>query len=183
MMNQWNLFERLVTAIHLTENRGAKVTWNDIINGRQFDVTIRFKHGFYDYLTVVECKSYSGPVPVREVEAFVTKSVDVGANKAIMVSSSGFQKGSIEVAQRHYIELFTLEEISRLQEEDLSASLSPRLNIYGVQLHTKKPPFIVPLLYLSLKRGICCHPLYGTRLSTLGIKPSLSKNCSVPNCP
>ena len=144
-MNKWNLFERLVTAIHLTENRGAKVVWNDRINGRQFDITIRFKHGFYEYLTVVECKSYSRPVPVREVEAFVTKSVDVRANKAIMVSSSGFQEGGIEVAERHNIELFTLEEINRLPEEDLSANLSPRLNISGVQLHTLKPPFIISL--------------------------------------
>lgn len=145
IITKWEFFERLVAAIHLTESRGGKVVWDDRINGRQFDITIRFRHGFYEYLAVIECKSYSRPVSVKEVEAFVTKSIDVKANKAIMVSSSGFQEGGIEVAERHNIELFTLEEINRLPEEHLSANLSPRLNVYGVQLHTSEPPFIISL--------------------------------------
>ncbi len=49
---KWKKFERLVAAIHSAEQKGASVKWNDAINGRQFDVTIRFKEGFYDYLTV-----------------------------------------------------------------------------------------------------------------------------------
>jgi len=48
----------------------AQVKWNDSINGRQFDVTLRFRKGLYDYLTVIECKDYSSSVPVGEVEAF-----------------------------------------------------------------------------------------------------------------
>lgn len=142
---KWKVFERLVAAIHIAKSRGAKVAWNDHINGRQFDVTICFKHGFYEYLTVIECKDYRRQVPVEDVESFVTKSIDVKANKAIMVSSSGFQEGCIKVADRHNIDLFTLEQINRVSEETLSTELSPALNIYDVQLHTPGSPSVVSL--------------------------------------
>jgi len=74
MPNNWKLFEKIVAAIHYAESRGAKVVWNDKINGKQFDVTVRFQHGLRDYLTVIECKDYKKPVSVDKVEAFVTKS-------------------------------------------------------------------------------------------------------------
>ena len=62
--------------------------------GRQFDVTIRFRKGLYEYLTVVECKDYEKAIPVEKVEAFVTKSADVHAHRAVMASTSGFQEGA-----------------------------------------------------------------------------------------
>lgn len=53
---RWRRFERVVAAIHHLETEGAQVAWDDFINGRQFDVTIRFEHGLYKYLSVIECK-------------------------------------------------------------------------------------------------------------------------------
>lgn len=137
MPKKWKLFERLVAAIHHAESRSAKVKWNDKIDGRQFDVTLRFKYGLYDYLTVIECKDYTRPVSVEKVEAFVTKSNSCKANKAIMVSSSGYQEGCTEVARKHNIELYTLKETNSIPTEVLSGRLSPALNIYNVQLHEK----------------------------------------------
>jgi hypothetical protein len=116
MDKKWKKFERVVAAIHVAENSGATVTWNDHINGRQFDVTIRFKFQFYDYLTLIECKDEQARVEVGDVDAFVTKSRDAGANKAIIVSSSGFQSGAKTVAEKHGIELFTLTEIQSMSE-------------------------------------------------------------------
>ena len=64
MVNKkWKMFERVVAAIHLAEQKGATVRWNETIKGRQFDVTVRFKNGLYEYLTVVECKDYATPAP------------------------------------------------------------------------------------------------------------------------
>ena len=85
---KWRKFERLVAAIHVARQNGATVIWNDKINGRQFDVTIRFDAGFYDYLTVIECKNYSTAVKAEKVEAFITKASRAKANKAIMASTS-----------------------------------------------------------------------------------------------
>jgi hypothetical protein len=117
---KWESFERIVAAIHLAETQGATVTWNEIIEGRQFDVTIRFKVGFYEYLTLIECRDYNKPVQVEKVEAFVTKAKHHKANKAIMVSAHGFQSGAKEVARRENIELYSLRQINRLPDDVLT---------------------------------------------------------------
>jgi hypothetical protein len=116
--DKWKHFERLVAAIHQAADRGAQVRWNETIAGRQFDVTIRFRKGLYEYLTVVECKDYEKAVPVEKVEAFVTKSEDVQAHHAVMASTSGFQEGAQEVARRHNM---TLLHVTASSEIDLSA--------------------------------------------------------------
>ncbi|MCX5817896.1 MAG: restriction endonuclease [Proteobacteria bacterium] len=136
--HKWKLFEKLVTAIHVAEGRGAEVFWDKKINGRQFDVVIKFKHGFYEYLTVIECKNYANPISVEKVEAFVTKSQDANADKAIVVSSSGFQEGCFNVAKIHNVELYTLNEISKIPDKLLSSQLTPALNIYDVELTLSK---------------------------------------------
>lgn len=106
-----------MAAIHSAADHGADVRWNELIDGRQFDVTIRFRKGLYEYLTVVECKSYGKPVSVEKVEAFVTKSSDVHAHHAVIASTSGFQKGAQETAHKHSI---TLVHVTDSSEIDLS---------------------------------------------------------------
>lgn len=131
---KWKNFERIVAAIHHAVNQGGIVKWNDRINGRQFDVTIKFKEGFYNFLTVIECKDYKDSVPVEKVEAFVTKAAGVNANKAIFVTSSRFQKGCREVATRHNIGLYSLKEINDLPKDILGDQLMPAINISDIAL-------------------------------------------------
>jgi Restriction endonuclease len=123
--------ERLVAAIHHAESSGADVRWNDTIDGRQFDVTIRFRFGIHSYLTVIECKDYSAKVSVEKVDAFVTKTRDAHANKAIIISSRGFQSGCFAVAERHGIQLLVLNESA--DTPDLVAKMTPGLNVYNVR--------------------------------------------------
>lgn len=130
----WKYFERIVAAIHYAESQGATVIWNDTIQGRQFDVSIRFKFGLHDYLTVIECKNYSKKIPVEKIDAFATKARDANVNKAIVVSSSGFQSGCFEVASRHGIKLLTLNEKVDKNINELIVDVTPALNIYGVKL-------------------------------------------------
>jgi hypothetical protein len=129
----WKRFERLVAAIHYAETQGATVIWNDTINDRQFDVTLRFKVGLHDYLTVIECKDYKDRVPVEKVDAFVTKARDVNANKAVFVSSNGYQSGCFAVAARHGIRLLTLDEKIDVDVGKLAAEIVPALNIFNVR--------------------------------------------------
>lgn len=130
---KWKHFERLVAAIHQAADRGADVRWDDAINGRQFDVTIRFRKGLYEYLTVIECKDYSKPVPVEKIEAFVTKSRDVHAHHAVMASTSGFQTGAREVADRHNITLIHVSD----SEEINMAMFRARWTGTTLALHLK----------------------------------------------
>ncbi|MDO8437559.1 MAG: restriction endonuclease [Nitrosomonadaceae bacterium] len=130
---QWKKFEMLVAALHEADAQGTIVKWNEQINGRQFDVVVRFSVGTYDYLTVIECKDQTRPVPVSDVEAFVIKARDAGADKAVVVSSSNFQKGAFEVANRHHIELFSLAYLQGIPEELLSDDFIPCIRIYNVR--------------------------------------------------
>ncbi|MGO9269782.1 MAG: restriction endonuclease [Terriglobia bacterium] len=135
--DKWKHFERLVAAIHQAADKGAQVQWNEMINGRQFDVTIRFRRGLYDYLTVVECKNYEKPVPVEKVEAFITKSSDAHADHAVMASTSGFQEGAQQVARKHNM---TLIHVTPSDEIDLSAfgahwaGITDALHVQSVEL-------------------------------------------------
>jgi hypothetical protein len=131
--NEWQYFERLVAAIHKAADHGAEVRWNEIINGRQFDVIIRFKKGLYDYLTVVECKDYGTAVPVGEVEAFVTKAADVHAHQAVMASTSGFQSGAQEVAAKHNIELILVTESSEIDPSVFGAQWGDDIDALSIE--------------------------------------------------
>lgn len=111
---KWQHFERLVAAIHKAADQGADVKWDDRINGRQFDVTVRFRKGLYQYLTVVECKDYAIPVPVGEVDAFVTKASDAQAHHAVMASTSGFQEGARTVGNRHNMTLLHVTDAAEI---------------------------------------------------------------------
>jgi len=171
-LNKWKMFERLVAAIHLLDEGGSQIRWNDRINGRQFDVTMRNRKGFYDYLTVIECKNLSSPVPVKEVEAFITKSHDVGAHKAIMVSSIGFQSGTEEVAKLHAVDLFTLKAVTELPAEIDSNEIGYALNIYEVRLRfpgKKKKGTLV----LSEERNMLPYLLKNTVFKREGAVTSL----------
>lgn len=66
---EWRDFERIIAAIEIATNRGATVTWDEDIDGRQFDVAVRFTNGPHQYLTLIECKdprNVSCPVNRRE---------------------------------------------------------------------------------------------------------------------
>lgn len=124
--------------MHHAESTGAAVTWNDEIAGRQFDVTVRFKFGLHSYMTVIECKDYSSRVSVDKVEAFVTKARDVNANKAVLISSKGFQSGCFPVAERHGIQLLILSETTDTSIPELIERFTPGLNIYDVGFRTSQ---------------------------------------------
>lgn len=135
-----------MTAIHVAEQQGADVRWDEKIDGRQFDVTIRFKSGLYEYLTVIECKEYKRTVPAEKVEALVTKAGDVHADKAIMVSSSGYQKGALVVARKHGVKLFTLKNLAAIKDSDLTGDFKEALNSYAFTFHAarERGVYIIP---------------------------------------
>lgn len=139
-MIAWKEFEVLVAALHHASSAGGRVTWNETIDGRQFDVTIRFLHGVHDYLTVVECKDQKDAVAVSEIDAFVTKSRAARANKGVVISTSGFQSGAIAVAERENIVLLTVS--AAYEKPDLPADATPidAINIKNVSIVFRNRP-------------------------------------------
>jgi Restriction endonuclease len=132
-VKKWEQFERLVAAIHGAIDPAAVVTWNDSINSRQFDVTIRFRRGLYDYLSVIECKDYASAVPVGEVEAFITKAHDAKAHQAVMARSSGFQSGAQLVAQKHNVVLINLTDSPDIDLSMFGANWGPNIDAFHIE--------------------------------------------------
>lgn len=136
----WKAFEQLVAAIHDTTSQHSVVNWNETIGGRQFDVTIRFPNGLYQFLIVIECKASKERVPVKEVEAFITKAADVQANKAVIASTAGFQDGCRDVAERHGLSLLTITETIDISEDLLSPQSTEVLSIWNVRFKREGKP-------------------------------------------
>ncbi len=130
---KWKEFERLVAAIHAAADQGAHVQWDQKIRGRQFDVVIQFKKGMYEYTTAIECKNYSSPVPVEKVDAFITKCHDCGINYGVLASSSGFQEGATNVAERHHITLLHITENHELPLLPYGAKLDGEIDVLHIE--------------------------------------------------
>jgi len=100
--------ERIVAGIHAVTTTGADVSWNEVINDRQFDVVVRFKLGSLRYLVLIEVKNRTRKSTASDMDGFVLKARDQNANKAVFVTAAGFQSGAITVAKRHGVDLFTV---------------------------------------------------------------------------
>lgn len=57
---------------------------------------------------LVECKKHKNPIKRELVQALHQKQLSLGANKAILVSTSAFQEGAIKFARAHGIALVKL---------------------------------------------------------------------------
>lgn len=108
MITDDQYLERLVAGIQSATSENADVRWNETLNGRQFDVVVRFQMGTLRYLVLIEVKNRKRRASASDLEAFVVKAGDQRANKAVFVTAAGFQSGAITVAQSHGIDLFTL---------------------------------------------------------------------------
>lgn len=83
------------------------------ITGRKIKVDVSFLlkiAGGADLLVLVECKRYNCRVPVDDVEEFHSKLDDIGAQKGILVTTLGFQKGAIKAARGRRIALALLTQ-------------------------------------------------------------------------
>jgi restriction system protein len=70
----------------------------------EFDIVVRFSgFGEAEFVVLVECKRYRTPIKREIVLSMHSKLRDVGAHKAMIVSTAGFQKGALEYASAHGI--------------------------------------------------------------------------------
>lgn len=123
--------ERVVAGIQRVTTHDAEVRWNEKLNGRQFDVVVRFRIGTLRYLVLVEVKNRTRKASAEDVEAFVTKSRDQNTSKAVFVTVAGFQSGALNVARRHGIDCFTVRfDSSRVEASRIltTISMSPNSN-------------------------------------------------------
>jgi restriction system protein len=76
----------------------------------RIDVTARFQALNADFLILIECKDHSRPVEREDVQVLADKKRAVGAQKAMLFSTNGFQRGAIEYAANHGVALIRVME-------------------------------------------------------------------------
>lgn len=107
-------FEREVAAIFRT--LGAEVQHDVGVAGNQIDILVRERTTSGSTIsTIVECKSFSRPVGIKEVNSFGAVSYLIRqrglAEKAIMVSESGFTRQARESAREYKIDLLEIDDL------------------------------------------------------------------------
>jgi hypothetical protein len=118
MATKGQSLEKLVELLEKMDMEGAIIKTRDKIydkvakEDREVDVSIRFKTGSHDFLIVFECRDRGRKNGPDWIEQIAQKTKDIGANKVIAVSSSGFTRSAIEKAKHHNILLRTIDEIS-----------------------------------------------------------------------
>ncbi|PYU73201.1 MAG: hypothetical protein DMG52_16265 [Acidobacteria bacterium] len=111
----WKIYEGAIARIE-ESHKNCKVTRNNKVNGRrsgverQVDVWLVAEIGDNHVVTVaIECRRYSDrPVSIKDIDAFVGFLEDVGANKGVMISHSGYTDGAKKRAEGAGIELCML---------------------------------------------------------------------------
>lgn len=84
---------------------------------RQIDVAVRTRLGPVESLTVIECKDHRRKVDVTTVDAWHSVMADVGANKGVIVTRSGFSGTARKKAKRLGISLLVADHLSNLKSE------------------------------------------------------------------
>ena len=168
MISEDEYLERVVAGIQRAADDRSDVRWNEIINGRQFDVVVRFTLASLSYLVLFEVKNRKRKAEAQDIEAFVTKSNDHGANKAVFVNVAGFQSGAEEVARKHGIELFTVS----FDESVVELPSNPGF----ITIENFEAPLDPPNLVLS-------EPTNALNVSDIELRYSNGKKYLIPNEP
>ncbi len=74
----------------------------------QIDGVMTFSIAGVKYKTLIECKRYQGPIKREHIAILHDKLQSIGAHKGIFVTTSYYQAGAMEYAQKHGITLLTI---------------------------------------------------------------------------
>ncbi|MET9429795.1 restriction endonuclease [Streptomyces sp. NPDC003036] len=98
---KWRVYEKAVAEYVRQLDPGVTVEHDQHLPGllsgrpRQIDVLVRGRLAGETILIVWECKDYARPVGLGTVEEFISKLVDVGAHKGVLICSEGLTEAAV----------------------------------------------------------------------------------------
>lgn len=114
MPKRSNAYQKLVLMIsrHLSHLDSvvteSKMLWDhEAEQDREVDICIEQQVGTFSIIVGIECTNLSRPVDLPRVQAFYVKHRNIGINKTIIVSKSGFTASAKVYAQKKKMELLT----------------------------------------------------------------------------
>jgi restriction system protein len=85
------------------------------------DVFVRSHHVGFDVVWIVECKHWATPVTKLHVLALREIVADLGADRGILLSESGFQSGAIEAANLTNVHVTSLVDLRGTASAEITA--------------------------------------------------------------
>jgi hypothetical protein len=130
MPKRTNNFQKLVFLVKKHAADGATVTESkflrDNITGtdREVDICIESTVAGHSVTVSIECRDHSRKASVQWVEEMKSKHERLSTNALVLISSSGFSKEAIAVAQTYGIETITLSAFDAASAERLFGNTS-----------------------------------------------------------
>ncbi len=108
------------------------------------DVYVEDKIGTPPLIYLCECKHWNSRVPKSIVHSFRSVVSDVGANRGLIISKTGFQAGAFEAAEHSIIELLTWDGFQKTFYERWLQTMSQRLAESADQIfkYMSMPPLL-----------------------------------------
>jgi hypothetical protein len=119
-MKKGEKFERIITAIERSLSSTGKIIRNykvkdkDTGRSRQIDIAVIIKDTYRNIFCMIEVKDHKRQIDSPEIDKIIGIRNSVNANKAIMVSKSGFTKPALEKAKKNSIGTLTFEDIEKI---------------------------------------------------------------------
>lgn len=85
------------------------------------DVLVKSHHYGFEITWIVECKQWKSPVSKLHVLGLREIVADVGADRGILLSEAGFQRGAMEAANLTNVQVTSLAEMRQSTGERLAA--------------------------------------------------------------
>lgn len=127
-MEPWRQYQHDVAAFYRSIDMRATVDVRAVSGARashDVDVLVEHRIGGVDVIWIIECKMWERPVSKQHVLALQSIVADVGADRGVLVSDSGFQAGAFRAAVHSNITLTSLADLrENVSDERLGASIA-----------------------------------------------------------
>lgn len=97
------------------------VTITGVRTSHDVDVLVKSRHVGFDITWIVECKHWASPVSKLHVLALREIVADIGADRGILLSESGFQSGAIEAANLTNVQVTSINQMRETAGESINA--------------------------------------------------------------
>jgi hypothetical protein len=134
MASTWIEYQREVAALFATLGCSVELD-KEVIGARgkhKVDVLVRLSTAGIGVVWLVECKFWKRSIDKEKVLALQQIAQDIGADRAFLISESGFQAGAIRMARSSNVTLSSVEELRLSALPDIQ---SRALSLLAKQVH------------------------------------------------
>lgn len=122
-MKEWKKYQEEAASYFRSLGLDASTDVNikGVRTSHDVDVLVRSHHVGFDITWIVECKHWKTAVSKLHVLALREIVADVGADRGILLSESGFQSGAVEAANLTNVQVTSISDMLKTAEESINA--------------------------------------------------------------